>query len=70
MFTVLLLFVFCVFHMGRWISLWSVMVVCSGYTVKPVLNSHLKEDQKLVFMTDYRLLHVESIAEYFRPALG
>ena len=48
------------------------------YTVKPVLSVHSKEDQKLVFKTDYRLLHVKSIAEcpkgsilqYFRPALS
>ena len=33
-------------------------------TVKPVLSGHSKEDQKLVFKTDYRLMQVESIAEY------
>ena len=31
--------------------------------VKPVLNSHSKEDQKLDFKTDYHLMHVKSIAE-------
>ena len=33
-------------------------------TVKPILNSHTqKEDQKLVFNTNYRLMQVKSIAE-------
>ena len=32
------------------------------YTLKPVLSSHLKEDQKLVFK-DYRLMQVKCIAE-------
>ena len=35
----------------------------SGTTVKPVLSSHSKEDQRLVFKTDYHLMHVKSIAE-------
>ena len=47
-------------------------------TVKPVLSSHLKEDKKLGFKTDYCLMQVKSIAEcskgsilqYFRPSLG
>ena len=44
-------------------------------TVKPVLSGHSKEDQKLVFKTDYRLMQVKSMAEwsilqYFRPSLG
>ena len=33
------------------------------FTVKPVLNSHSKEDQKFVFKTDDRLMQVKSIAE-------
>ena len=32
-------------------------------TVKPVLNSHSKMDQKLLFKTKYRLIQVKSIAE-------
>ena len=32
-------------------------------TVKPVLSSHSKVDQKLVFKTDNRLMQVKSIAE-------
>ena len=32
-------------------------------TVKPVLSSQSKDDQKLVFNTDYPLLQVQSIAE-------
>ena len=32
-------------------------------TVKPVLSGHSKEDQRLVFKTDYRLMQVKSIAE-------
>ena len=47
-------------------------------TVKPVLSDHSKEDQKLVFKTDNRLIQVKSIAEcsngsilqYFRPSLS
>ena len=31
--------------------------------VKPVLSGHQKEDQKLVFKTDYHLMQVKSIAE-------
>ena len=30
-------------------------------TVNPVLSSHSKEDQKLVFMTDLRLMQVKSM---------
>ena len=33
------------------------------FTVKPVLSGHSKEDQKLVFKTDYRLIQVKSIAK-------
>ena len=33
------------------------------YTVKPVLSSHSKVDQKLVFKTDYLLMQIKSIAE-------
>ena len=33
-------------------------------TVKPVLSGHSKEDQKLVFKTDYHLMQVQSITEY------
>ena len=32
-------------------------------TGRPALSSHSKEDQKLVFKTDYHLMHVKSIAE-------
>ena len=47
-------------------------------TVQPVLSSHLKENPKLVFKTNYRLMQVKSIAEcskgsilqYFRPSLS
>ena len=47
-------------------------------TVKPVLSCHSKKDQKLVFMTDYGLMQVKSIAEcskgsilqYFGPSLS
>ena len=44
-------------------------------TVKPVLSGHSKEDQKLVFKTNYRLINAgqkycrmlqESILQYFR----
>ena len=37
-------------------------------TVKPVLRGLSKEDQKLVFKTDYRLMQVESIAECSKRA--
>ena len=48
------------------------------FTVKPVLAGHSKEDHKLVFNTDYRLMKVRSIAErskgsilqYFQPSLA
>ena len=40
----------------------------SKCTVKPVLSSHSKEDQKLVFKTDYRLMQVQSIVECFKRA--
>ena len=37
---------------------------CVKYsTVKPVLSSHSKRTQKLVFKTDYHLMQVKSIAE-------
>ena len=47
-------------------------------TVKPALSDHSKRRPKLVFKTDYRLMHVKSIAEiilqyflqYFRPSLS
>ena len=32
-------------------------------TVEPVLSSHSKEDQRLVFKTYYRLMQVKRIAE-------
>ena len=32
-------------------------------TVKPALSGQSKKDQQLVFKTDYRLMHVKSIAE-------
>ena len=38
------------------------MLVYCAYS-KHVLSGHSKEDQKLVFKTDYRLLEVKSIAE-------
>ena len=38
---------------------------------KACLNWPLKEDQKLVFKTDYRLMQVKSIAEYsIQPAFS
>ena len=48
------------------------------YTVKPVLSSHSKRTQKMVFNTDYCLMQVKSIAEcspwsilqYFWPSLS
>ena len=33
------------------------------YTVKPVSSGHTKEDQQLVFKTDYRLVQVKRIAD-------
>ena len=47
-------------------------------TVKPVLSSHSKRTQKLVFKTDYHLMQVKNIAEcskrsilqYFQPSLS
>ena len=39
-------------------------------TVKPVENGHYQKDQKLVFKTNYSLMQVKSIAEYFRPSLS
>ena len=47
-------------------------------TVNPVLSGHSKEDQNLVFKTEYRLMQVKGIAEfskgsilqYFRPSLS
>ena len=39
------------------------MFVCLWSTVKPALSSHFKEDQKLLFETDYCLMQVKSIAE-------
>ena len=50
--------------------------VAYAHSVKPVLNSHSKKDQKLVFRTDYSLMQVKSIAEcskrafFIRPALS
>ena len=38
-------------------------VTGSGFTVKPVLSGHSKEDQKWVLKTNYRLMQVKSIAE-------
>ena len=62
---------------------WTIQVVTGGLrekkdTVKPVQNSHSQRDQKLVFMTNYRLMQVKSIAEcskgsilqYFQPSLS
>ena len=37
-------------------------------TVKPVLSGHSKEDQQLVFKTDYCLIQVKSIAECSKSA--
>ena len=37
-------------------------------TVKPVLSSHSKKDQKLVFKTDYSLMEVKNIAECSKRA--
>ena len=41
-------------------------MICAGkcYTVKPVLSGHSKEEQKMVFKTEYRFIQVKSIAEY------
>ena len=41
------------------------VLVTEGDTVKPVLSSHSKEDKRLVFKTDYGLMQVKRIAEYF-----
>ena len=54
--------------------LW-VVVSCMLYwtcvdTVKPVLSGHSQKVQKWVIKTNYRLIQVKSIAEYFRPALS
>ena len=54
------------------------LVHVDRYTVKPVLSGHSKQDQKLDFKTDYRLMQVKSIAEcskgsilqYFLPSLS
>ena len=51
-------------------------ILCT--TVKPVFSGHPQKDQKLVFKRGYRLMLVKSIAEcslesilqYFRPALS
>ena len=40
----------------------------NDFTVKPVLSSHTKEDQKLFFKTDYGLMHFKSIAECSKRA--
>ena len=37
-------------------------------TVKPVLSSHSKEDQRLDFKTDCHLMHVKRIAECSKRA--
>ena len=34
------------------------------------LSGHSKEDQKLVFKTEYRLMQVKSILQYFRPSFS
>ena len=36
------------------------------FTVKPVLSSHSKEDQRLVFKTNYYSMHVRNIAKGIR----
>ena len=38
-------------------------------TIKPVLRDHSKENHKLVFKTDYRLMHVKSIAKCSKSIL-
>ena len=40
----------------------------NAFTVKADFSGHSKEDKKLVFKTDYRLLQVKSIAEYSKRA--
>ena len=58
--------------------LYSIPLVHSFITVKPVLSSHSKKRPNLVFNTDCRLMQVKSIAEcskgsilqYFRPSLS
>ena len=35
------------------------------YNVKPVYKRHSQKDQKLDFKTNYPLMQVKSIAEYF-----
>ena len=37
-------------------------------TVKPVLSSHSNEDQRLIFKTDYRLMHIKRIANVLQNA--
>ena len=38
------------------------------FTVKPVLSSHSKEDQKLLFKTNHCLMQVKSIAKCSKRA--
>ena len=60
------------------IVLYGLSSLIHSTTVKPVLISHSKRTQKLVFRTDYCLMQAKSIAEcskgsilqYFRPSLS
>ena len=54
-----------------------ILYIPCSYTVKPVYNGHSLKERKLVFKTNYRLMHVKSIAEcsksilqYFRPSFS
>ena len=46
----------------------SVIVAFHCHTVKPVLSTHTKEEQRLVFKTDYCLIQSQSIAECSKRA--
>ena len=50
----------------------SIKLLCVGsnklITIKPVLSGHSKEDRKLVFKTNYRLMQVKSIVECSKRA--
>ena len=41
----------------------STSLILDLHTVKPVLSGHSQKDKKMVFKTNYRLVHVKSIAE-------
>ena len=58
-------FIFCVWSLSVLVNNRSCFICIHYITVKPVLSAHLKRRPKLVFNTDYCLMHVKSIAECF-----